>query len=170
MRTRPLRFTLALGAVLAASSLPLASSEQQVFAARDYFGVHRVVVSADGTMHLLYDGGIVHGAQLLSGPGRDQPLTYYTRSGPLGDVMRSSVAPSFQAVGVIGLGAGSMACYATPNQTWRFYPPRRLRCGRIRVRAQRTRRTGAKPLLTTSVRSGGMCCWWPCCWRWPKQL
>ena len=121
MRTRPLRFTLALGAVLAASSLPLASSEQQVFAARDYFGVHRVVVSADGTMHLLYDGGIVHGAQLLSGPGRDQPLTYYTRSGPLGDVMRSSVAPSFQAVGVIGLGAGSMACYATPNQTWRFY-------------------------------------------------
>jgi hypothetical protein len=121
MRARPLRFTLALGAVLAATSLPLASREHQLYAARDYFGVHRVVVSAGGTMHLLYDGGIVHGAQLLGGPGRDQPLTYYTRSGPLGDLMRSSVAPSFRAVGVIGLGAGSMACYATPGQTWRFY-------------------------------------------------
>lgn len=119
---RRLRFGLALGAVLLAGVLPIGLSEQPLFAGRDFFGISRVTsVSATG-MHILYSGSIVHNEQRVGGPDRDDPLTYYTRQGPLGDVFRSISARSAGwNVGVIGLGAGAMACYATPRQHWTFY-------------------------------------------------
>ena len=116
-----MRFGLSLGAILLVTALPIAASEQQLFAARDYFGVHRVVLSADAREHVLYDGAIVHGAQNTAAAHHDDPLTYYTRGGPLGDIMASSALTRVHNVAVIGLGAGSMACYARPDQTWRFF-------------------------------------------------
>jgi hypothetical protein len=119
---RRLRFGLAVGAVLLAGVLPIGLSEQPLFAGRDFFGTSRVTsVNATG-MHVLYSGSIVHNEQRVSGPNRDDPLTYYTQQGPLGDVFRSISARSAAwNVGVIGLGAGAMACYATPQQHWTFY-------------------------------------------------
>lgn len=119
---RRLRFGLALGAVLLAGVLPIGLSEQPLFAGRDFFGTSRVTsVNATGT-HILYSGSIVHNEQTSSGPNHDDPLTYYTRQGPLGDVFRSTSSLSARwNVGVIGLGAGAMACYATPQQHWTFY-------------------------------------------------
>jgi hypothetical protein len=119
---RRLRFGLAVGAVLLAGVLPIGLPEQPLFAGRDFFGTSRVTsVSATG-MHILYSGSIVHNQQRVSGGNRDDPLTYYTRQGPLGDVFRSiSSRSAGWNVGVIGLGAGAMACYATPHQHWTFY-------------------------------------------------
>src|SRR5665213_1913244 len=49
-----------------------------VFSGRDFFGPSRVTsVNATG-MHVLYSGSIVHNEQMVSGPNRDDPLTYYT--------------------------------------------------------------------------------------------
>ena len=54
---------------------------------------------------------------------RDEPLTYYSHSGPIGHLFRKlndSSAPPRQ-VAVVGLGAGSLAAYARLGQDWTFY-------------------------------------------------
>jgi spermidine synthase len=49
-------------------------------------------------------------------------LTYFHRNGPLGQFFTAVEAASpRRAVAVVGLGAGSLACYGTPEQRWTFY-------------------------------------------------
>jgi spermidine synthase len=51
-----------------------------------------------------------------------EPLTYYHRSSPIGQLLTALAEPLANAdVGVIGLGTGTLAAYATPNQRWTFY-------------------------------------------------
>jgi len=51
-----------------------------------------------------------------------QPLTYYYPTGPAGQIFSAySGAHAKQRVGVVGLGAGSLACYRQPGQSWTFY-------------------------------------------------
>ncbi len=56
--------------------------------------------------------------------GRPEPLTYYHRELPDG---AGDPGPCGRArgarfkVAVIGLGAGSLACYVEPGETWRFF-------------------------------------------------
>ena len=48
---------------------------------------------------------------------RREPLTYYHRTGPIGQVFEAFGArPARPDVAVVGLGAGSLACYAEPGQ------------------------------------------------------
>jgi hypothetical protein len=63
-----------------------------------------------------------HGMQSVE-PGReDEPLAYYTRSGPLGDVFAGWSPPAGGGnVAVIGLGVGAMAAYARPGQRFTFF-------------------------------------------------
>ena len=55
-------------------------------------------------------------ARALANPG--EPTTYYSRSGPLGDVM-SALNPTSTAV--IGLGTGTIAAYGEPGDSMAFY-------------------------------------------------
>ncbi|HEY8505344.1 MAG TPA: fused MFS/spermidine synthase [Gemmataceae bacterium] len=52
-----------------------------------------------------------------------EPLTYYHRTGPIGDVFRRLVSgrPEPLRVGAVGLGTGSVAWYAEPGQEWTFF-------------------------------------------------
>jgi spermidine synthase len=51
-----------------------------------------------------------------------EPLSYYHRTGPFGQAFEAYAAhPAGSEVGVIGLGAGAMICYALPGQHWTFY-------------------------------------------------
>ncbi|MGL6097398.1 MAG: spermidine synthase [Fimbriiglobus sp.] len=53
---------------------------------------------------------------------RQDPLTYYHRTGPVGDAFRVLRAKNPGGhVGMIGLGTGSVACYAQPGQKLTFY-------------------------------------------------
>jgi spermidine synthase len=64
----------------------------------------------------------MHGIQSLA-PGRNrEPLSYYARSGPVGQVFEAfSGSENLRRVAVVGLGAGAMACYAAPGEEFTFY-------------------------------------------------
>jgi SAM-dependent methyltransferase len=120
--TRQLRFGLAAAAVLAMSLVPIGSRSTVIYQVRDFYGVHTVATDAAGTRHLLMDGVTIHGSQLDDPALRDVPTAYYTRSGPVGDVFRGASATDASGrIGVIGLGAGDMSCYATPGQHWTYF-------------------------------------------------
>jgi hypothetical protein len=118
---RPIRFGLATAAMLLLALVPL-GSQPVIFQQRDFYGVHKVVTDPAGTRHALIDGGTIHGLELMGSLNRDEPTSYYSRSGPVGDVFSAEQAiDSDWRVAVIGLGAGAMACYAKPQQSWTFY-------------------------------------------------
>ncbi|HXL77419.1 MAG TPA: fused MFS/spermidine synthase [Candidatus Eisenbacteria bacterium] len=118
---RPVRFGLTATSMLLLSLLPI-GSQPAIFQQRDFFGVHKVVTDPGATRHELIDGGVIHGIQLTDPRVRDVPASYYFGSGPVGDFFNAEqpVDASWN-VGVIGLGAGAMACYAQPQQKWTYY-------------------------------------------------
>jgi hypothetical protein len=73
-------------------------------------------------VHLLVHGTTRHGTQNFDPAWRREPLTYYGRSGPLGQVF-AELAAQKQAphIAVIGLGAGTIAAYLGPGQRLTYY-------------------------------------------------
>lgn len=109
----------------------LPSSVHRGAAQRSYFGVYRVIQSADGQYNVLQHGTTLHGAQRIRDAEGNTvaditPATYYHPTSPMASAIRlMSFVNKHDGVdgkfGVIGLGAGSLACYSTPSETWRFF-------------------------------------------------
>ncbi len=87
---------------------------------RSFFGVHRVVATADGARLYLH-GTTLHGRQSGDSTRRREPLTYFHPSGPIGQLLANAPAGRFARVAVLGLGAGSLAAYARTGERWDFY-------------------------------------------------
>jgi hypothetical protein len=122
LHSRPVRFGLAVGAVLLAGAVASGADRDTLYADRTFFGVLRVDRDDSRHLHRLIHGNTMHGAQSLEPDRRLEPLTYYDRTGPVGDLFRSvPAAASAREVGVIGLGTGTLACYGRPEQHWTFY-------------------------------------------------
>ncbi len=119
---RPIRFGLAVAALLAASQVSPRGGDTLLSAERTFFGVLRVHAAAANDRRVLMHGSTVHGEQSSRPERRREPLSYYQRPGPIGQVMQA-LAPRLNGahIGVVGLGAGSMAAYAAPGQRWTFY-------------------------------------------------
>ncbi len=118
---RPLRFGLGIAAMLLAST-SFEKDRRLLFAERRFFGISRVFVTGGGGFHELAHGNISHGAQNLDPAHRRDPLTYYTRSGPAGQlILARQRIGAVKRVAVIGLGAGSLACYRREGESWTFY-------------------------------------------------
>jgi hypothetical protein len=119
---RRLRFSLALGAVVFASASYVGGKGTVIFTDRTFFGVNRVMLFPSKTYHVLGHGNTMHGAQSLDPARRREPLTYYFQNGPISQLFAAfNATRERHAVGVVGLGAGSIACYREPGQTWTFY-------------------------------------------------
>jgi hypothetical protein len=117
---RPWRFALGLSGVLLASTLYHGVFGKPVHRERSYFGVH-LVADRDGIRRLVH-GGTIHGTESLSSEQRGVPRTYYHPAGPIGHVMNALAGdPRLGRVGLVGLGAGSLAAYSQPGQRWTFY-------------------------------------------------
>lgn len=84
---------------------------------RSFFGVSRV--TENGYERILIHGVTVHGSQRKAPALRDIPTSYYYPDGPLGWVVAN--APDAAAIGVVGLGAGSLAPLARAGQSITFY-------------------------------------------------
>lgn len=127
VRAKPMREMAVVGLMLLTVAL-LPEGAGASHAVRSFFGVHRVVVSPDGQMKLLMHGTTVHGAERkIDADGRPVerpvPATYYHPAGPMAKSVSLAQPADGRAprIGVVGLGAGSMACHAKPEETWRFY-------------------------------------------------
>lgn len=83
---------------------------------RGFFGVVKVL-ERDG-FRLMVHGTTLHGAQAMDGDVLT-PATYYADAAPIGQVFAAHDRPG--RVGVVGLGVGSVACYARPGQEYVYY-------------------------------------------------
>jgi spermidine synthase len=88
-------------------------------AERTFFGIYRVRTDPAGRLISLMHGTTTHGRQIV-GQADPEPLTYYYRGSPIGQVFAAR-GDDTGSVGVIGLGAGTLAAYAKPGATWVFY-------------------------------------------------
>lgn len=89
---------------------------------RSYFGVY--TVSSTPTLAQLTHGTTVHGTQLRGSARRERtPTAYYVAGSGIGRAMAALplLYGANARVGVVGLGAGTLACYARPGQAWSFY-------------------------------------------------
>lgn len=113
-------FGASLAAIGIAGLVLFRAPESTLHAERSFFGAYRVV--QDGDVRLLYHGTTVHGAQFGDSARRNRPLTYYHAAGPAGQVFQA-LGPRLDGkrIGVVGLGAGSLLCFARPDQAWTFY-------------------------------------------------
>ena len=81
---RPMRFALAIGALLAVTFL---ASSSALFADRTFFGVNRVIDDGEGR-HVYLSGATIHGVQRMTPEGGREPLSYYHPTGPAGHSVR----------------------------------------------------------------------------------
>jgi len=120
-RRQPLVLSAGLAAIVLAGYAADASAHDVLLRDRDFFGVRKIIVnSRDGT-HVLLNGITKHGAQSFEPHLHREPLSYYGRAGPLGDVFAELPRVPRAQVGVVGLGTGAMAAYARPNDHWTFF-------------------------------------------------
>ncbi len=70
---------------------------------------------------MLFHGGTVHGIESQDPIHACEPLAYYTRSGPIGQVFAACRGERLRHVAVVGLGAGALASYQTPGDEFTFY-------------------------------------------------
>jgi hypothetical protein len=83
---------------------------------RTFYGVSQV--HEEHGAHVLQSGTTVHGVQRTDPARAGEPLAYYTRSGPIGQLFDVVDA---RDIGVVGLGAGSLAAYAGAGDRMTFY-------------------------------------------------
>lgn len=121
LRDRPLPFGLAVGTLVMAAPIISAVDDGTVYRERSFFGVSQVRTFPTERLTVLLSGTTKHGAQSLDPAQRQEPLSYFHRTGPIGQVFAAIRAQDAPRVGIIGLGAGSLACYGTPGQQFTFY-------------------------------------------------
>ena len=143
---RPYLVVLATALMLFGGYRSLALSLQGDARVRSYFGVY--TIRGDETVRELDHGTTVHGVQLLGSPARERtPTTYYAPRSGVGRAMQRLGTNA--RVGVVGLGTGTLACYAKSGQRWRFYEidPAILRIARDSARFTYLSRCLAHPLV-----------------------
>ncbi len=124
---RPLRYALGIGAIFLAGAVN--PDQQLVHLERNFFGVVKVadITSPEGDrFRALFHGNTVHGQVSLDQTdydGRHEPLTYYHRTGPMGEFSDQWIQnrPIGLRVAGVGLGTGSLAYYARAGDDWTFY-------------------------------------------------
>jgi len=121
-RRRPLRFALALGAVMLGSGFITGANTKTMHSERNFFGVLRVTQDANGSLHSFLHGTTIHGRESMTPERQCEPLSYHHRSVPLGSILRHyQDHPVNPNIAVVGLGAGAAAAYSKPDERWTFY-------------------------------------------------
>ena len=119
---RNLRFAGSVAAIFLVCALVIHPYGNAIFGQRNFFGIKWVLDDAKGNYHLLLHSGTLHGIESRDPSRLTEPLSYYTRQGPLGQAFAAlATRVHGRDVAVVGLGAGAAACYADPSERWTFY-------------------------------------------------
>jgi SAM-dependent methyltransferase len=103
---------------------------RELFRARSVYGVLIARETRDGSFTDLTHGTTVHGTQYSERNGAGEvvpkaprsPLTYYHPGSPIGEIFKALAATECPLrVGIVGLGAGTLAAYARPGDHFEFY-------------------------------------------------
>jgi hypothetical protein len=119
---RPLRFALGVTALILASGIYTGPFGHILRTERSFFGVYRIANNDTNKLRLLFHGGTIHGIESLDPASACEPLAYYTRSGPIGQLLEAFRGSAVERqVAIVGLGAGAMGAYQAPGQQFTFY-------------------------------------------------
>jgi SAM-dependent methyltransferase len=93
------------------------------FSGRNFYGVLRVddLKDSGNRIRLLSHGTITHGVQFLLPEFRHRPTTYYARNSGIGLAWYSLAPTGPLKMGIVGLGAGTLAAYGRGGDSLRFY-------------------------------------------------
>ncbi len=138
----PLPFAAIVAFVLIAGHVVFEQSGST--AVRSFFGIFKVVESSDGRFRVLQHGTTMHGAQRIRDDnglpvtGPPEPLLYYFDGSSIAqaiDAVRARMAPAPLRYAVVGLGTGTLACRAAPEDTVHYYEidPAAIRIARDRA-------------------------------------
>lgn len=90
---------------------------------RSFFGVYSIRAGPHHSRMLLH-GTTLHGIQNLGSPERERmTTTYYAPGSGVGLAMHAvpDLFGTTPRIALVGLGTGTLACYARPGQSWTFY-------------------------------------------------
>jgi hypothetical protein len=131
----PLALAL-MGALAIAASLGYVLVDlrkQSIHVTRSFYGAYRVkevtVMPLDGvdyplapgTARILLSGQIYHGLQFTNAAAAMTPTAYFCTEEGMGVTFRALPAKTNRNIGVVGLGAGTLAAYARPGDRLRYY-------------------------------------------------
>jgi SAM-dependent methyltransferase len=90
---------------------------------RSYFGIYEVSERRDHTARVLTHGTTLHGIQNMLPGLQTIPTTYYARRSGVGIALTNAEAlyGAHPRIGVVGLGSGTLACYARPSEAFTFF-------------------------------------------------
>jgi hypothetical protein len=103
----------------------IANKRDTTVAVRNFYGSLRVKQTygfPGATLRTLTNGTIQHGTQIFgTEKQRRMPTSYYAEDSGIGVTLRQCCEGRARNVGVIGLGAGTVAAYGRPGDRIRFY-------------------------------------------------
>ncbi len=90
---------------------------------RSYFGIYTVRDYPDRQVRTLAHGTTLHGQQSLDPARLREPMSYYgpTSGAGLALAQAQAIYGVAARVGVVGLGAGTLACAHRPGESWTFF-------------------------------------------------
>lgn len=90
---------------------------------RSYFGVYTIADDGVRQERRLAHGTTLHGLQITRAGHERRPTTYYGFQSGVGltlDKAEALAGPN-AAIGIVGLGTGTLACYRRPGQQWTIF-------------------------------------------------
>jgi hypothetical protein len=89
-----------------------------VYSLRNFYGYYRVV-DKEG-FRRFFHGNTMHGVQYLDPALKREPLSYFHRGSPVGE-MFDELGGGFDRTAILGLGVGILAAYGRPGQAIDYY-------------------------------------------------
>jgi len=117
-------FALALGALMLSYGGWVKLRQSEIgLRTRSYFGIYTVSIHDRPARRILTHGTTLHGIENLTEGQEREPTSYYAPRSGVGQAL--SAAPVLYGpaarIGIVGLGSGTLSCYAFPGERWTIF-------------------------------------------------